>query len=443
MEPPIQYAKTKDGVNIAYTTMGEGPVLVHQPWPYFGNVQLEMGQARYYHWYKEIAERHTLVRYDRRGTGLSDRDVTDFSLEAQVADLEAVVDRLALDRFALFSLLALCPTAIVYAARRPERVSHLVLWSGSARGADSTLSPRIVALTNLMESDWDLFARSFVLEVIGWEEPEAASVVRLIKEGIEPQVWRQSIDAMQMYDVEDLLSDVKAPTLVVHGRQNRRLAISVAKTLASRISNAHLSVQNSPGPPWRGDVDSNLRTILEFLSDGEYAPGTPMTTPASSETAIILFADIAASTALTEELGDAAFREKARSLDEALRDAITSAGGTAIEGKLLGDGVLATFNAAHEAIACAAACHDAGSDVGLSLHVGIHAGDVIREDDNVFGGAVNVAARISDASAAGETLVSGTVRELARTSAGVSFEDRGERAFKGVSEPVRVWAVVK
>ena len=79
--------------------------------------------------------------------------------------------------------------------------------------------------------------------------------------------------------------------------------------------------------------------------------------------------------------------------------------------------------------------------MGLALHVGIHAGDVIREANNVFGGAVNVAARISDASEVGETLVSSTVRDLARTSAGVSFEDRGERNLKGVSDAVRVWAV--
>ena len=79
--------------------------------------------------------------------------------------------------------------------------------------------------------------------------------------------------------------------------------------------------------------------------------------------------------------------------------------------------------------------------MGLALHVGIHAGDVIREANNVFGGAVNVAARISDASEVGETLVSSTVRDLARTSAGVSFEDRGERNLKGVLDAVHVWSV--
>jgi class 3 adenylate cyclase len=160
-----------------------------------------------------------------------------------------------------------------------------------------------------------------------------------------------------------------------------------------------------------------------------------------SGTAIILFADIADSTALTERLGDAAFRAKARELDEALRRAITSNGGTAIEGKLLGDGVLATFGAAREAIACAQACHSAATNASLALHVGIHAGDVIREEGNVYGGAVNIAARISGEAAAGETLVSATVRDLARTSAGVSFEDRGERELKGVGESVRVYEV--
>jgi adenylate cyclase len=183
-------------------------------------------------------------------------------------------------------------------------------------------------------------------------------------------------------------------------------------------------------------AEEDARVIVEFF-EGADAPrsGGPL------GTAVILFADIADSTALTERLGDAAFREKARELDEALRRAITSNGGTAIDGKLLGDGVLATFGAAREAIACASACHSAAGASHLALHIGIHAGDVIREKDNVFGGAVNIASRIADASAAGETLVSQTVRDLARTSAGVSFEDRGERDLKGVSEPVRVYAV--
>src|SRR5436309_627834 len=146
------------------------------------------------------------------------------------------------------------------------------------------------------------------------------------------------------------------------------------------------------------------------------------------------------STALTERLGDAAFRGKARDLDTTLRTLIRENAGTPIEGKLLGDGVLATFTSARQAIEAALSCGRSGDDAGLPLHLGLHAGDVIREDNNVYGGAVNIASRISGLSAPGEVLVSETVRSLARTSAGVSFEDRGEQALKGIGETVRVWA---
>src|SRR5437667_8475203 len=151
--------------------------------------------------------------------------------------------------------------------------------------------------------------------------------------------------------------------------------------------------------------------------------------------------DIADSTALTERLGDAGFRERARDLDAALRTVIREHAGTPIEGKLLGDGVLAVFTSARQAIEAALACATSGDVAGLPLHLGLHAGDVIREDNNVYGGAVNIASRISGLSAPGEVLVSDIVRVLARTSAGVNFEDRGERELKGVGEPVRVWVV--
>jgi adenylate cyclase len=161
---------------------------------------------------------------------------------------------------------------------------------------------------------------------------------------------------------------------------------------------------------------------------------------------VILFADIAGSTALTERLGDLGFRIKARDLDGALRTVILDHGGTPIEGKLLGDGILAVFQSAREAIAAAVMCGGAGAAAGLPLHLGLHAGDVLHESDadgraNVYGGAVNVASRISGLSAPGELLVSETVRSLARTSAGVRFEDRGEQSLKGVAEPIRLWAV--
>jgi class 3 adenylate cyclase len=107
----------------------------------------------------------------------------------------------------------------------------------------------------------------------------------------------------------------------------------------------------------------------------------------------------------------------------------------------MGDGVMATFASAREAIDAALRCNALSEESELRLHIGLHAGDVIREPGHLYGGAVNIAARICDASAPGEVLVSDVVRGMARTSAGVKFEDRGEREMKGVGEPVRVYAV--
>jgi adenylate cyclase len=119
------------------------------------------------------------------------------------------------------------------------------------------------------------------------------------------------------------------------------------------------------------------------------------------------------------------------------------AGGTPVAGRLLGDGVLATLPSAAHAIAAALACRDTAATAGLPVHLGIHAGDVVQDGGDVYGGAVNLAARIAAQSAPGEILVSEIVRGLARTSAGVAFEDRGPRELRGVAEPQRLFAVMR
>ena len=376
--------------------------------------------------------------------GLSDRAIPELSLDALVRDLEAVVSGLNLERVALFGHANSAPAAITYAVDNPAGVSNLIIWSTAAIGGGAPVASVRTARV-LADKDWKLFTETWAHAAFGWSGgDQARRFAELRRESTSSDVTLAMWRAFDEIDVTDLLDQVTVPTLVMHRRKNPNISLDEIKGLAAGINDARLVLfEGGEGVPFLGDVDAVLQTMDEFL--GLEVPASP--SPRADElllsgTSIILFADIANSTGLTEELGDAAFREKARSLDSALRDAIRSAGGTAIEGKLLGDGVLATFGAAREAIACARACHLAGSHVGLKLHVGIHAGDVIREEGNVFGGAVNVAARISDASEAGETLVSGTVRDLARTSAGVAFEDRGERELKGVSDAVRVWAVV-
>jgi len=227
---------------------------------------------------------------------------------------------------------------------------------------------------------------------------------------------------------------VTAHTLVVHNRNNRFLPVQVGQRLAARIPNARFQLVDDM------DYEQLAGIITGFLGESDEVAQRRFDSVPSG-TAIILFADIVDSTALTERLGDTAFRDKARDLDAALRAVIRENSGTPIEGKLLGDGVLAVFTSARQAIEAALLCGRSGDEAGLPLHLGIHAGDVIREENNVYGGAVNIASRISGLSAPGEVLVSETVRSLARTSAGVVFEDRGEQTLKGIGETVRVWAV--
>jgi class 3 adenylate cyclase len=143
------------------------------------------------------------------------------------------------------------------------------------------------------------------------------------------------------------------------------------------------------------------------------AAGTPA--PNGVDALVIVFTDITDSTALTERLGDVAFRAKADQLDTAVRSVVGDCGGEVIEGVLIGDGHLAVFRSGPRAIECASLAHDCARSVGFRLHVGLHAGKVIRSATNVHGTAVNIAARVCSRAAPGQTLVSESVRNLART----------------------------
>jgi pimeloyl-ACP methyl ester carboxylesterase len=134
MKQQIRFCRSRDDVRIAFATAGEGPPLVRvNNW--FTHLELDWDNPVWRHWSEALAERRMLVRYDPRGSGLSDRDVTDFALDAMVADLEAVVDALKLRRFPLLGLCQGGVIAIAYAARHPERVSRLVLYDSYPYGA--------------------------------------------------------------------------------------------------------------------------------------------------------------------------------------------------------------------------------------------------------------------------------------------------------------------
>jgi class 3 adenylate cyclase/pimeloyl-ACP methyl ester carboxylesterase len=441
MEPRVQYAKTEDGVNIAFWTLGQGTALVQTPLDLnLSHIQLEWQNPMARRWYESLAETRMVVRYDHRGNGLSDREVNDYSLDALVLDLQAVADRLNLERFALMGSWSCGLVAAAYAAKRPERVSHLILWCSATRTLDLWEPKHIRALEALLDIDWETATDTWARLVSQPEGPQARWAAAFVRESTTPEALRGMADANRDVDVRPLLPSLRSPTLILSRRQvSTQDMVRFARDLATRIPDARLTVlEGASGSPFEGDMGSVLSAIDEFLGEGDEA-ATRAELPEG--TAVILFADIAGSTALTEQLGDAAFRAKARELDTSLRSVIREAGGTPVEGKVLGDGVMAVFTSARQAIECALRCNAAAQDSGLSLHLGIHAGDVIREGNTVYGGAVNIAARTAAASQPGEVLVSDIVRGLARTSANVVFEDRGEQELKGVSETQRLFAV--
>lgn len=437
MEPSIQYATTSDGVSIAYYALGSGPPLISLS-PFLAHqIDIEWRIPAYRRIAENAARAFTYIRYDLRGCGLSSRDITDFSVDAMVRDLEAVADKVVQGSFSIFAPGAGSAIAIAYAARHPNRVAKLVTWAGYAFGAEIR-PPALDGIIALAETDWNMASESFIRAVVGWADNElGGQMAAMMRESITPATFVASERQVALRDVRSLLASVIAPTLVVHPRNHPYFTADNAKRLAAALPNARLALVEGDSVMFPGT--GALPIIAEFFG----APVPPRNAPTElpGGTAIILFTDIVDSTAMTERIGDDAFRAMARELDAALRSAIRDSGGVTVDGKLLGDGVLGVFTSARQGIDAAIRCRNAADATKLELHMGLHAGDVIREHDNVYGGAVNIASRVASASAPGEILVSDTVRSLARTSANVTFEDRGEHAMKGIAEPQRLWAV--
>jgi class 3 adenylate cyclase len=440
MEPGIQYATTSDGVSVAYAVFGNGPPIVEASFG-FGNLHVHSSGvpgAGVQNTEALVRLGRRVIMYDGRGMGSSERGNTDFSLEGRLRDLEAVIERASVDRFALSGSFSGGPAAIAYAVQHPERVSHLLLVATYANGADYyKLIPaaRATRATDTMaEEQWEYYTLAYANAITGFTDSQLAHrLADVFRSGMSGRAYTLHVGANEKIEVTDLLPLVNVPTLVVHLAQAPLSSIDLLRVLASRIPKARLIT-----------TDDVAMAVDAFLREGEEQAAVPA--DLASGTAVILFADIADSTALTERLGDAAFRAKARELGVALRAVIRECAGTPVEGPTLGDGVLAVFTSAREAIEAALRCRDEGNREGLPLHVGIHAGDVMREKDpdgraNVYGGAVNIAARIAGASAPGEILMSDIVRGLARTSAGVEFEDRGEHPLKGIADAQRLFAV--
>jgi pimeloyl-ACP methyl ester carboxylesterase/DNA-binding CsgD family transcriptional regulator len=275
--PRISYARGADGVSLAFTVAGDGPGLVFVPWVPFSNLRMEWQNPLLHEVFERLAQRLTLVHYDGRGTGHSQRDVTDLSLEAMVSDLEAVIDRAGLAQVSLLGQYNSCPHAIAYAARHPQRVKRMVLFAGSARGWNAMSAKQTQALLSLIEQDWDLFADTAAHQWLGWSAAEAGRVTADgIRAAVTPQIARATMQAASAADVTELLPGVAAPTLVLHPRDMTQIPVDVARSLAMDLPRGRLVVLEGAQPVlFTEDPGEVVSLLADFVCEGIEPAGVP------------------------------------------------------------------------------------------------------------------------------------------------------------------------
>ena len=447
MEPRIEYARAADGVSIAFWTLGDGPPFVSMPNVPWSHIEQEWRDPDLHQWFQRIAEKRTVVRYDSRGSGLSDRDVDDHSLDAHVLDLEAVVNHLGLESFDLFGPLHSGPAAIAYAARHPDRVSRLILWCTYAHGADEYgSSPQLQATRALLDQDWEVYTETVAHVTWGWSTGEKArEFAAFIREAVSREVVLAVRDAIDHYDVVDLLPLVTAPTLVLHRREFSAPRVDAGRRLASRIAHARLVILDGASPaPFLGDTESVLSALADFLGVELGPEPQPVDADRGEPLLTILFTDIEGSTVLTQRHGDAGAQAILHTHNAIVRDALRAHGGSEI--KHTGDGIMASFASASRALRCSIAIQRAfdqrnqSAETQVRVRIGLNAGEPIVEEEDLFGTAVQLAARICGQAEPDQILAPIVVRELAAGKQFL-FADLGETELRGFEDPVRLFEV--
>lgn len=453
MDPLIQYANTQDGVSIAYWSLGEGPPLVFMPTLPVSNLQVEWQIPSFRTYIEWFARSHTVVRYDSRGTGLSDRKVPSLSLDAHVLDLEAVAERLKLPQFSIFAASYSGPIALRFAARRPEAISRLILWCTHAAHREVTarlpvpVNQQREAVNRLAAVDWDLFIRTYLHRAIGWTEGELANqFAELAKNSIEPERFFDALMQYSAFDAVADLPDIKAETLVLHRAAFVGSSVEVGKGLAARIPGARLVLlEGESVVPFIGDVQAALSATEDFLDSREPSRRPPSYPAPRRETGTVralLYTDVEGHSEMIQRLGDVRGRALLRAHEEITRESLRRHHGDEV--KTMGDGFLASFTSAQSALECAADLQRSFQDQPpihgerLAVRVGINAGEPIAEADDLFGAAVVTTSRIAARARGGEVFVSLVVRELV-AGKGFHFDDRGEVDVGVGHEATRVY----
>lgn len=381
------------------------------------------------------------VTYDSRGLGTSGPATGALTVDEQVADLEAVVDRLGLPTFDMFGQVDGAAIAAVYAARHPDRVRRMALNASFAAGRDIGEADAQLAFAELCKTNWKMARRL----LSGLIEPSGPGGQELPKQAIsvaDGSTAAKYLEFIAKLDITDELRRVKAPTIVFHDRGNNSVPYAAGQSVAGLIPDARF-VTNSGYSFLARELIVNVRA---FLDEGLElnAPAASVQVAGStkpSEFRAVLFTDVVDHTAMMSRLGDERGREVLREHERITRDVLAAHGGTEV--KADGDGFMMSFTSVARAVECAVALQRAFAareGEPLAIRVGLNAGEPIAEEDDLFGATVILAARIKAEAGANEILVPDTVRGLL-VGKGFRFADRGEFVPKGFDHPVRLFEV--
>ena len=423
-------------MNIAYQVAGDAPLdLVLVP-GWVSHLELDWEHRDSARFLERLASFSRLIRFDKRGTGLSDRPGGLPDLETRMDDVRAVMDAVGSERAALFGYSEGGPLSILFAATYPERTAALVLYGAYAkrlRSDDYPWAPtwdERVATAAQVEREWGEDADLSTMA------PNADDALRRwwiarARAAASPGAARDLILMNAQVDVRDVLGSVQAPTLVLHRTGDRDSSVDEGRYIAERIPRARFVELPGEDHLVVVDADQIVDEVEEFLT------GARPPRESDRVLATILFTDLVASTETAAQMGDRAWAEVLAQHHRAVRRELERFGGEEID--TAGDGFLALFDGPARAVRCALAIRERLEALGLAVRAGIHTGEIERVDRAARGIAVHLAARVAAKGAAGEVLVTSTTRDLVAGS-GLSFADRGEHTLKGVEEPKRLYA---
>ena len=429
VEATIRYARSGD-VNIAFQVTGEGAFDLVLVSGFVSHLDYDWQHPSSARLLERLGSFSRLIRFDKRGTGLSDRTVGLPDFETRMDDVRAVMDAARSERAALFGYSEGGPLATLFAATYPERLRALVLYGTYAKrtGPDDdypwceTAEER-ADYAAAIEREWGVEA-DLSRMAPGADESLAKWWMARARAAASPASARDLVVMNSQADVRAALPAVQAPTLVIHRIGDRDARIEEGRYLAEHISGA--GFVELPGdthvPFW--EPDDVVDEIEEFLT------GIRPTRVGERVLATVLFTDLVGSTERARALGDRAWAELLGRHHRVVRSELERFTGEEID--TAGDGFLALFDGPARAIRCALAIRGGLAELGLEVRAGVHTGEVERpRGGGPRGISVHTGARIAAAGSAGDVLVSATTRDLVAGS-GLAFEERGEVELKGI-----------